>query len=319
MGTLWKLTTTWLAATMASIGLGVCGDGAVQPTSVDQALTLLVATDKASYVLYEPVYLTCTLKNTTWSPIAAEIRSLALEDKYLTLSVEDARGERSRYYSGPVVDTLGNAMRDFLPAGYPGDMIQETVTVFHNDLTGRLAFPARGQYRIHGKVFLGRNPDPIFVEAQPVPIDILEPRAADVQLLEALGGQARLIELVNGDARTYCGESSKQSCYVKLRSLVARFSDSSYAPTLAFSLARLVSVRAGKGMEQPDLEVEILQEILERWPRHPLVANAMKSMALALQKAGRGKEALELVARFEEKYPGRESPRRWLAHVGNVR
>jgi len=295
-----------------SLRTGMTAESVPAPTIVEPTLTLVVQANKTTYVQFEPVYLTCTLKNASWQAIAADISTLGLDGDRLTVYVQDAAGSRSQYYSGPIVDRLGTAIRDFAPAGMPGDRMVGFVSIFFNDVTGRLAFPVSGRYDIETKVFLGSLPEAKYAVGETLQIEVVEPSGVDRQLIESVGGEDRLIQLLKRSAVKYCDEKAQESCYAKLRGLVSRYSDSNYSPAIAFGLARAVGAGVVRGAPRPDLEAEILKEFLSQWSQHPLAPEVMRFLILALHKGGRDREASELVRRFEADYPGRESPRRWI-------
>jgi hypothetical protein len=312
------LHRSFLAVRMvAFIYLGVAFSTATSgaspaPRVLDPTLSLLVEANKATYAQFEPVYLACTLKNTTWQAIVADVKSIGLDGGRLSIYVTDGLGHRSQYYSGPVIDRLGKAIREFPPAGTKGDTMVGTVSLFFNDVTGSLAFPAPGKYDIDVKSYLGSLPEAKYAEAPTVHIEVVEPSGTDRQVIESMGGEDRLIQFLRRGAAKFCDEPVKSSCYAGLRGLVAKYPESHYSPAIAFGLARGLGVGNGQSTDQPHLEIEVLQDFLGRWSQHPLAPDATKFMALALEKAGREKEARAWVRRFEEKYPDRESPRRWI-------
>src|SRR5881409_2113067 len=105
----------------------------VKPTVTDPSpsqLTLRLEPNKKTFALYEPVFVTCTLTNPEPWSIIAEVKGLALVDKYVTLNVQEGDGPESKYYSGVVADAVGPSTRDFSP----GQFMVDTLNVFFNDL-----------------------------------------------------------------------------------------------------------------------------------------------------------------------------------------
>ena len=283
------------------------------PSSVDPtpaSFTLTIAPGKSTYALYEPVYLTCTLKNPTFTTVLAEVRSLRVVDQYLRLAIRAEGGEPSKYYFGAVADTLGSANRDFAPAGYPGDSLVESVTVFFNNESRDLAFPRTGRFSILGSVYLGNHPDPVFVNANPVSIQVIEPRPVDLQLMDAVGSKDALVSLLKNGARGYCENRSSRECVKTLWRLVNEFPDSAYTPAITLQVASASA--EGSTARDTDLEIKVLRHFLQQWPQHAQAPAVLRMLALALNSSGNKSEALDLVKSFEEKYPGRESPRRMI-------
>lgn len=300
-----------ISATGAVVAVGAFADGESSPKSTDLTLTLSATSNKAEYVLYEPVYVDCDLKNTTWQPIVADVADLSLSGDRLTVELVDGAGHRAQYYSGPIVERAGQRMTDFAPAGSPGDSMAETITVLFNDVTRKLAFERTGNYTIETKVYLGSLPEPKYAAAHPIRIAVVDPGAADRGLIEAVGGKEALVQILRKGATKYCGDLSSESCRARVQNLVARFHDSHYAPAIAFMVARTVGSRDKSPV--PDArESVLLREFITKWPDHPLRPEATRLLSLALYREGRGAEAMEAVRQFEEEYPRRASPRAWL-------
>jgi hypothetical protein len=306
-------------ATIGVLGLGVmwwnvgeCSGSQDGIEVAESALVLLVEANKTDYVQFEPVYLTCTLKNTKPRPVDAAINTLALNGDRLMLLISGGDDKQDRYYSGIVVERRGKPSKRFAPVGEPGSTMVQTIAVFYNDITRRLAFPDVGSSGVEAKLYLGSMPEERYVRGAPVKLEVREPSGADKDMIESLGGNERLVQLLRRGASRFCEAKVKDECYEGLRALIGRYSDSSYAPPMAFDVARTIGAGVGQGSGRPIVEVNLLREFLGRWPQHPLVPDVMKFLALALERGGMKVEAAEVVRRFENEYPERESPRKWV-------
>ena len=308
MGARWKGWIAFLTVLMAPVLLASSERPGITPAFPEPGpddLTLQLEAEKTTYTLYEPVFLTATLENPTVSSVIADVRGLALVHKQMTLSVQEDDSEPVRYYSGFTATSVGSANRHFAP----GDSMVETLTVFFNDVSQSLAFPHPGQYTIYGKMYLGNHPDPVYKEAPPVGIDVVEPSVSDTQLIEFIGSDKALLSLLMGGARTYCREISKDDCLANKRGLLAQFPESHYAPLVAFSAARAAVWEGSAKGTNYHLEAENLQDFLNRWPDYPRATVATRLLLRALHETGRDEEAMELIDRFEKEHPHRRSPR----------
>jgi len=303
---MWKLGATWTVIMLLVLPrVLVAGQ---EPEMVDPGdpheLLLRVDVGKSTFVMYEPVILTYSLANLTDLSIRAETR-VPHEYRYLKISIRPESGNPIRFDSGPVADVPGvPSLR--LAAGVT---MADDLTMFFNDATNELAFPRTGNYTILGRMYVGNSPEPVHIEAAPVSISVVEPGTADRQVIKSLGSEQDLVRLLRGGPYAYCKDSPDTDCPGKIKTLIREHPRSAYTPAIAFELANYYGWEKPGGTPQYKVEVEILQDFLDRWPEHPLAADVTSSLVYALERVGKEKEALDLCGQFEKKYPGRTSPR----------
>ncbi len=291
----------------------VAGAGAAPPevgagrnaTGDPAGLTLRLDSHASTYVLYEPVSITYTLTNPTELPIEAYIW-IDLRHPELTIQYED--GEPQAFTYGGIACGLVGPPKLL----GPGQFLTAHFEMFHNDASKSLAFPRLGRYTIHGEFSVTHLKKAVKIMAPPIQISVVDPREADRRLAEDLGSWQDLIGLQRRGSSAHCEGKPRAQCFEELRGLVRNHPDSAYAPHVLLDLAGTVGWRGINAAPQPDLEAELLEEFLARWPRHPAAIRASEKLPIALHEAGRERDAIEALDRFERSYPGRKDSIRFM-------
>jgi hypothetical protein len=276
-------------------------------TGEPSQLTLQLDTGKTRFVMYEPVILTYSLVNPTDMVIESNAK-MTFGTGYLKLFIARAGESPREFHSG----IIGETTRTGKLVHPRHSILVADVRVFFNDLADDLAFPRTGRYKIQAKMYLGNFPDPLFVEAAPAEIEVVGPRNVDTEVIEALGSETNLVVLLRDGPEAYCKIDGSPRCWEKLMSLRERFPDSSYMPAMTFVLAGTLGLKGMGAGPRHDLQAVILEDFLKRWPNHPLGARVTTALVGAFRDLGKMREAAEWVDRFEQKYPGRSSPRRLI-------
>ncbi len=266
-------------------------------------LKLTIEASGKTLILYEPLVLTYTVSNTTERTIRSRVK-MTFEMGNLKLSIQPGDATGQDYFSGPVADGVlrGDVVHE------PGQSMSATVSMFHNDMSGTLAFPEIGRYTIRAKMLVGfEEGKPVYLDAEPLVIDVAEPTPMDRQLEESLGTSEDLLGLLERGASRYCANRLGPSCFEELRVVVRNNPSSAYAPHIAYGLASAVEWGGIDVTPREQLAEELLREFPRTWPDHALSPDVSRLLIHIVAKSGRRQEAIELLRSFERTYPSRQS------------
>lgn len=276
-------------------------------------LVLRLDTGKQTFVQYEPVVVTYTLANPTESVITSHLFRMGYFYRDMKIWIQYEDGEPVQFNTAGISD-----VRRVNPVTIhkPGQVMTGVVSILHNYISKSdvLAFPKLGRYTITGRLYVGEFPDTratgtarqsVYVKADPVEIEVVEPSAVDRQVIEFLGSDDALVALLRGRVSTYCQDQAPSACFEELRSVTRRFSGSAYSPDIAYYLAINVGMDHGLDVSPgPSVAADLFLEFLKRWPNHARAQYVLARLPYTLNKAGRKKEAAEWIDRYAMQYPG---------------
>jgi hypothetical protein len=264
-------------------------------------LRLELKPEKERIALYEPLVVVYTLRNVSDSQVSVP-GDLNYGMGQMRLSIESEGGTQVQYIEGVLARTMMPPLPRMLG---PHEADARSVMVFFNGTSNDLAFVRKGRYTLRGALYIGNDPDPVFIRTGGIGIEVREPSARDVKALEALGGVEPYTKMIRIGVGEYCIGDGDTGCLDRIRMLRTRFGDSAYAPAVTMRYGEALA--KGKIKSDEDSAIDVFEDFIQRWPGHPLEANVVSDMVLELGKSGRRDDALEWLHRFEKDFPGRVS------------
>lgn len=264
-------------------------------------LELTAHLSRSDVVVYEPVVLTWALANHTDSPIRTRANVLqAYGDVLIEIGFPD--GSRTRYDSGVHADAAyGGSDPEGAPLE-PGDALEGVHLISRNTGAGGLAFPNTGRYEIRVSV-ADRGPQKSWYRAPTIELHVGPPSEADRVVLDHIGGPDALVSLVGWSFDPHCEGPAAATCYERLRAVAEDNLGSAYAPYVLYGIGSAMEAGHLELNSGFDLKLDLFDEILDRWPTHPLRRILLPHVAAILVKAGRRSQALRRISQAEREFP----------------
>jgi hypothetical protein len=263
-------------------------------------LLLRLSLHKESFSLYEPVVLQYALRNPTKEEIMADV-IVRPDGGCLKIEIAGPDGEKRPYgirthnlIFGPTIQPPEKEKKD-------------EIQLLWNRNTRALAFPEPGKYAIHARMLVQRRPSAVYVEAEPIEVEIVSPREEDLAAIAYFESAEAMLKLLENGPLEYCGERLDAICLEKLRAFVQAHRESAYAPQVLRLLMGFVSSGLFEVPARVDLAVEFGDEFLDRWPTHPEAPDVAGALVMILADARRFSEAAERFQAFEQRWPEREA------------
>jgi hypothetical protein len=317
-----RLGASLAAGCLACLGAAGPGSGAAAATGPAPAelspLVVRIDAGGGTYILYEPVVVTCAVSNRADHAIVADLPT-PLIARALRLYVTPRYGEPAAYDPGEGDEAAGNGPRSFPP----GPIGTGTILMFQDGRSADLAFPEIGRYVIEG-VLAAPGADPAAGPRGRASIEVVKPTWTDWAAIDFLGGVERLKSILGDGPAAHCDRAGADAgdCYRGLEEMVARYPGSAYAPAIAYLLAiayareaeRVAAADdrpAGAGDivrrtgELQDRSNRLLAGFLERYPDHALAPEAHRARIVGLLDSRREVEARQALKQFVERYPER--------------
>jgi len=285
----------------AALVLGATATPVDLPSGSTTKLVLTLEAYRTSVVLYEPITLVYRLKNPTQDVIKSNVSFTGIE--FVVTSPEGKSTTHPR--GGPVANVILKEV-----AHEPG-----SVMVSEGELAWRGEdgpFPVPGAYEVHARVYAGNRPTPVYLESDPVRIEVRQPSNADSKAIASFASESDFKRLLRGGATAYCEGRDGPECFDELERFLNEHSDSAYAPTVTWDLASAVANGRLGVQSGIEIAVRLYKSFLKQWPDHPNAPKVMYGLALALDKAGRSGEAAEVIREFERKFPEQKEKARLL-------
>jgi hypothetical protein len=265
------------------------------------ALRLELKSGKEKMSLYEPLVVVYTLRNLSDSNVGVPA-DLEYGMGEVTVSIQADSGSAVPYADDIVARSLVHAMPRVLG---PHQADAHAVSMFFNGTSNDLAFVRQGRYTLGAALHVGNAPDPVFVRASTIGVEVREPTARDRNALEVLGGVERFAKMIRFGVEGYCKGDGETACLDRIQALRTRFGDSVYAPWVTIRYGEALA--RGNIKSEEESAVDVFDDFVRRWPGHSLEANVVADMVIELGKIGRRDEALEWLHRFEKNFPERVS------------
>ncbi len=266
-------------------------------------LTYKIEISKKSFVLFEPVVVSLVVENPTQSMIQVHDRDDPLRQAIEGLGVQyqdEKPAAFEPHFRGGVQVISADAPETVYQ---PGAVLSEDVNLFFNVGAGILTFPKPGHYTLRGQLYVGgKYPNPIFLEAEALSIQVDEPAGADRQVIRSIGGEEALVTLFRWGPSEFCRDQIAADCLEKLESLLKAFPGSAYAPFLDYEIAKGTAWRE-KRENRYYFACDRYLLFLKTWPDHPLVPTAIEEVVPMLMFAGKHPLELEWIDRFEKQFP----------------
>lgn len=290
-----NLIGVWFAMATA-----VTGNNAAPPQQRSdlRALIFTATVTKSSFVLYEPVTVQYRVANPTATSINATVL-MRESPPFIEFTITGPDGGTQKYLPRGIdcKTVVGGGLEK------PGSVKVSEAELDWNRASSNWAFPVPGKYRIDAKKWVGNDPDPVYLEARPIEIEVKEPSGVDAEAIKSFASKDDFLRLIRDGASEYCDGRTGPACFEELDGFLRTNLASSYAPGLIWNLAESVATGLIKVTPREDLAVGLFKQFLTQWPTHPNAPRVMYSLALVLDKAGRHQEAMDVMQGFERTFP----------------
>ena len=281
---------------LVSVVAGV-GGGSSDPVHAS-ALRLELRTAKATFVRFEPVVIEYKILGPSSRSVRATV-NMDPDAGYITFSVKDPVGVAVPYSHGH---------RDYIEVENiypPGTSFVREVAMLWNSETSSLAFPKAGRYEVTARMFVGSHPDPVYIEAKSIIVDVVEPTGKEADAIDFFESRDRFLGLMKNGVTEYCQDLSGPACFEELSRFLRLHGDSAYAPQITWSIGAGIAHGFLDVSPKSDLAIDLYRGFLRNWPEHPQAYAVMHGLVGLLVEAGRTSEAQSMLTELETTYPER--------------
>lgn len=265
---------------------------AAVPPAVQERLVLTLEAYRNAVVLYEPVTLVYRVNNPTSDAITSSVSLSGIE-----FVVTGPNEKKATHRPGGI---LGHAI--LAPVRHePGSVIFDESDLGWRGEQG--PFPVVGVYEVRARVYAGGQPTPVYLESNPVRIEVRQPSQKDLEAVPSVGSEADFKRLLREGASAYCRERGRTTCLEQLALVVEQHQDSAYSPAITRTLGDAFSSVNPGDQSTYDRAVRLYQQFLDKWPDHPNAPSVMYCLAMTLDKAGRSGEVSDVISEFQRRFP----------------
>lgn len=264
-------------------------------------LTLEIAAQKSTFVLYEPIVLTASVRNPTSHDIPTNL-VMRGSPTPVTILITRPDGSKTKYVSGSQSDILSLGVRP--QAG--GEVRSADIVVYWNSLTDSLAFGTPGEYSIEAQVVTTRTPRVTTIVAEAITISVVPPTATEVEAIDYLGAEEVLVELLRDGPSSYCKKKEIVACHESVRAFLESHARSAYSPSICRELVVFVLAGLVEATPQMASGIELANRCLELWPNHAETPRTTEFLIRMLIADGRTEDAELAIGEFGQTWPDRQ-------------
>lgn len=253
-------------------------------------VSISVKTNKSSYLLAEPAYLSLKIENVTdrFLKFAAVMNPTADVEIYIT----QPNHLPKRYTSLFKPALYPQTVYELQPQEYK---VSEHTLLYQQDTESGLLFEQPGQYAIDCRIAFqinGRGAYKLYLP--PLKISVVEPEGPDKAALQLINSKSIIFDLHTGLAK----EENKSI----FRKIIEQYPRSAYAPYALFALA------GGEiYLQNPTQDYEKARALYERlltdYKQFPQIDSVYYRIALCNDMLGKEHEALKWLVKIMSQYP----------------
>ena len=266
----------------------------LQPRPV---LSLSVETPKGLYALYEDVTVVYRVENSVSNPVRGPV---CTDQACMQVVVADADGNTATIPQNRECTGIRFGER------HPGYRRVSELDVH------AATFSKPGTYTLVLRLWVGGDPDPVFVDSNSVLVTVSQPTGADADAIAYFQSLDDFHRLLYEGSWVYCRGRNGPGCFEEINAFLVRHSASAYAPRITRDLAEAVATGLIEVTPRHDLAVGLFTRFLERWPDHPHASTVMYRLALVLDDAGHHQDAVAVARQFAERFPDATEKQSWL-------